>query len=534
MGKKENLLSKDLYGKYYATMEAVKENVERYDNLISGMRNPDSDIFFLLTTRLERLYNTLVTQEEEFYRSMNITNNRAEGIKQIQQRIDEWNAKANIMFDKSTIDGVFEIVVNRIDTAAIIEFLNTELGDVIDLEIRENSAYQDDIAKIFSSIFEKNFRSSSTMGLNTVLEIYNNGSGFRVRQKNGNKNLGNGVAKKILEAISQQTSKKIVADKNMIDTADRILKQAGGSEYNETTAEIRQYLKTKIPDSEIFQYISRELDRDDQKNYARWANYFVIKGYLGELYWNACIGYIFNSPQASIPAGNIKNLAGKSLSVDMLFKNTGFQIKSWNLKNAEIDGELFDTHTSINSMQFGKFLASRAQILENEVGKTVARMFGSISYNLPDLQKGADEVALSQSETYKEFYNRADRSWPNTMDELSMLFQNNLSEIIGISGSGGQILENGQIKQYYNTFWAINNKIIPSSVIIRELIESLEQAKHTSLVELGVNLVKKVEKPVWDDDNLNFADEQMANRWKIDYSTRFNLTKLLEQAALKA
>jgi hypothetical protein len=167
------------------------------------------------------------------------------------------------MFDKSTIDGVFEIVVNRVDTAAIIEFLNTELGDVIDLEIRENSAYQDDIAKIFSSIFEKNFRSSSTMGLNTVLEIYNNGSGFRVRQKNGNKNLGNGVAKKILEAISQQTSKKIVADKNMIDTADRILKQAGGSEYNETTAEIRQYLKTKIPDSEIFQYISRELDRDD-------------------------------------------------------------------------------------------------------------------------------------------------------------------------------------------------------------------------------------------------------------------------------
>jgi hypothetical protein len=84
MGKKENLLSKDLYGKYYATMEAVKENVERYDNLISEMRNPDSDIFFLLTTRLERLYNTLVTQEEEFYRSMNITNNRAEGIKQIQ------------------------------------------------------------------------------------------------------------------------------------------------------------------------------------------------------------------------------------------------------------------------------------------------------------------------------------------------------------------------------------------------------------------------------------------------------------------
>jgi hypothetical protein len=61
-----------------------------------------------------------------------------------------------------------------------------------------------------------------------------------------------------------------------------------------------------------------------------------------------------------MPAGNLKNLAGKSLSVDMLFNSVGFQIKSWRLENAEIGGETFSTHTTTNSMQFGKFLASRA------------------------------------------------------------------------------------------------------------------------------------------------------------------------------
>jgi hypothetical protein len=33
---------------------------------------------------------------------------------------------------------------------------------------------------------------------------------------------------------------------------------------------------------------------------------------------------------------------------------------------------------------------------------------------------------------------------------------------------------------------------------------------------------------------VNFGDEAMANRWNIEYETRFNLTKLLERAAQKA
>lgn len=533
MGKKENLLSKNAYGKYYATMDAVRENVERYDNLIAGIKNPESDIFFLLTMRMERLYDTLVKQEEEFYRSMNIPGGRANGIKVLQSKIDHWNSVANVMLDKNTIDGVFEIVVNRVDTAAIVDFLNSELGSVINTEIQNNQSYQGDVAKLFSSIFGATFRSSSTVGLNVSLEVYRDASGFKIRQRGGHKDLGNGIAKKILEAITKQTSNKIVVDKQMMETADRILKEAGGTNYDDTTKEITEYLRAKISDPKVFSFIEAELARDNQKNYARWANYFVIKGYLGELYWNACLGYLFDTPQASIPAGNLKNLAGKSLSVDILFNSVGFQVKSWRLENAEIGGETFSTHTTVNSMQFGKFLASRAQILEHEVGKTVARMFGSISYNLPEIGRGADEISLGQSETYMNFYNRADRTWPSTMDELSLLFQNNLSEIIGISGSGGQMLENGQIQQYYNTFWAINDKIIPSSIIIREMIEALEEAKHTQMVELTVDLTKKVDKPVWDDDNLNFSDEAMANRWKIQYATRFNLTKLLERAALR-
>jgi hypothetical protein len=54
--------------------------------------------------------------------------------------------------------------------------------------------------------------------------------------------------------------------------------------------------------------------------------------------------------------------------------------------------------------------------------------------------------------------------------DLEYLFQTRLSTIIGISGTGGMTLSG---KQYYNTFWAINDKIVPSSAIIEELISDI-------------------------------------------------------------
>jgi hypothetical protein len=88
------------------------------------------------------------------------------------------------------------------------------------------------------------------------------------------------------------------------------------------------------------QYIAAEIRKTGTGAYARWANFFVIKGYLGEIYWNACMNYIFGQ-NTSVPLGNVKNQAGKSLSVDMFVNGAGFQIKAWSLKEASVGNEIF-------------------------------------------------------------------------------------------------------------------------------------------------------------------------------------------------
>ena len=181
-------------------------------------------------------------------------------------------------------------------------------------------------------------------------------------------------------------------------------------------------------------------------------------------------------------------------------------------------------------MYFGRFIKDRAQILEQEAGQFIARMFGSMSYNKPNPEKHPELIVGENDEPYSQFYNEADAEWPSTMDDLAMLFRANLGEILGISGKGGYTED----EVYYNTFWAINDKIIPSSLIIEELIDSIQTVSQTQLVTFEVNLHEVKKTPTWDTVKGDFSDLAMANRWKIDYSTCFNMTKLLEAAARKA
>jgi hypothetical protein len=166
-------------------------------------------------------------------------------------------------------------------------------------------------------------------------------------------------------------------------------------------------------------------------------------------------------------------------------------------------------------------------MLETTIGQTIARMFGTISYNKPNFEDFGDGKSINE---YESFYNSGSLSADSSMRELAMLLQTNLSEILGITGTGG-IRDNGRM--YQNTFWLINNKIIPSSEIIEQLINSIRGLPMTQVVDFDVDLKEIKTTPIWSDPT-DFSDLAMANRWRIDYSTRFNLTNLLNIAAQKA
>ena len=69
---KKNLMAQE-NGQYYATMEAVEQNVDNYMSLVDGVKTRESDFIRLLTIRLEKLLSTLRSQEQTFYSYLNLT-----------------------------------------------------------------------------------------------------------------------------------------------------------------------------------------------------------------------------------------------------------------------------------------------------------------------------------------------------------------------------------------------------------------------------------------------------------------------------
>lgn len=523
---KKNLMAQE-NGQYYATMEAVKQNVDNYMSLVDGVKTRESDFIRLLTVKLEDLLSILRSQEQTFYSYLNITG--ANDLAGLQRKVDEWNGLgANSLFEQKTVQAVYDMVVATVEEAGLLELINEFLGqrtDWIEEQIKQDPTLQEDIAKLFTQFLEKG-RFNSGSGLNAQLEISIKNGKYSVQTKSNTK-MSNSMKSKLLSMLQTEYEKNPTINQTAIEKAERLLQNSGSP--TDINNSIIDYLSTRVAGTAL-NYIANEIRKTGKGAYARWANFFVIKGYLGEIYWNACMNYIFGH-NASIPLGDVKNQAGKSLSVDMFTKGAGFQIKAWNLKEVSEEEQIFQTHTSKNSIYFGNFLQNRAQILEEEAGKIIARMFGSLSYNKPNVEKNADVTTGSNTEPYSRFYNRSDVEWPSTMDDLALLFRANLGEILGISGAGG-VMTNGDV--YYNTFWAINNKIIPSSLIIEELLHSVKAVSPTSLVDFSVDLKESKKSPTWDAPVSNFSDLAMANRWKVEYSTCFNITRLLDAAAKKA
>ena len=528
---KKNIMSQE-NGQYYATMAAVEQNVENYMSLVNGVKTKDSDFIRMLVDHLYKLVGILHAQERAFYSTMGLTG--ANELRYLQQRVNDWNSLgASVLFENKTIADVYELVASQVEEAGLLKLVNEYLSEQSDwllTEIITDPNMDQEITEVFSQLLNGKFN-KGPKGLGAQLELHYHNKKYSVTTKQNTKMSGS-MKGKILKLLREKYEKDPIINAAAIAEADSLMTNLG--DYDTVSENIISYLNNRIPNYTVASFIANEIRRQDKsgkKLYARWANFFVIKGYLGELYWNACMNYIFTNGKQDIRAlGNVKNLGGKSLSVDMFVNGAGFQIKSWSLKEVAQESQIFQTHTSNNNMYFGRFIKDRAQILEQEAGQFIARMFGSMSYNKPNPSKHPELLVGENDEPYSQFYNEADAEWPRTMDDLATLFRANLSEILGISGKGGYTED----EVYYNTFWAINDKIIPSSLIIEELIDSIQNVSQTQLVTFEVSLHEVKKTPTWDAIKGDFSDLTMANRWKIDYSTCFNMTKLLEAAARKA
>jgi hypothetical protein len=163
---------------------------------------------------------------------------------------------------------------------------------------------------------------------------------------------------KILDKSNMATTPKIVggdAPRNAILLRNAILPKING-------------------DPAIIAAIGEQLsDRMINKfNLAR--DYGVIKGFLGEVYWNAFFTYL---GAYAIPVGDEKDIyTGGSIAVDLIINKFGFQVKNFNFRP---DGTIeFGTRNGLKNV--GTFIQKRMD-LDNSLGDLLLGIYGAYGFH---------------------------------------------------------------------------------------------------------------------------------------------------------
>ena len=516
MAKQKETQARTIFSKHYSrnsdsgyfNIHQVKQKVDNYNTLINSFSNKDSSIIQGIIQQLRILLNTVRTQENNFYSRFSISEKEHNVF---YDRIEQWRISMNHLLDKNTAQDVCNIMSSVISDEDVHQALQTYLDQPTD-PLVNSTILTNNLAQFLNEEFnidKHRFSQSFSDGINASFYVTKKTNGkYEVKQKTGSDSkLSNYMKLKIIRTVN-----KGLEEENRIAT----------SLTEEITEQIYNRLAIGVSDIKMLMCLRDELIK--RKNeYTKFPHLPVVQGWLGEIYWNAAFSYITNSRMISIPTGSMRNKSGQQLSVDMIYKDAGFQIKNWTFNE---QGEKI-----INKkMNLGNFLSDKAVLLESYVGQVIAQMFGAASYNKPN-----EQYKNEHFDEYKQVYEDL-KQLTTQLEPLTKIFYTQLNKIIEIDNGNElkELLPTGT-NIYYNTFWLLKDKIVPSSVIIEQLIEDIES--NFSTIGNGIrfsilSITEKEEKMVWPLET-NFTDRAMANRWSINYEYIFNLENLLSKAAYK-
>lgn len=498
-------------GGYY-NIQQIEAKKQNYENLLHQTDSPDGALLQGITQELQNLLILLEKQESNFYRRFGIAE---KDLGLFNQRIEQWRLEMGHLLERKTaieVCNIMSAVIKDADVQFALEnYLNEPQEPLLKTEIIE-----EDLASFLNENFytdskgkrKKGSFSSAGKGINSTFKITNKDGKYTVSLSEGEMGkLTNYMKLKIIRTVNKGINEE---------------RQISTSVSSEVYEQIFERLSRGVDNTKMLMCLRDELI-NRKSEYTKFPHLPVIQGWLGEIYWNAAFSYITDSRFASLPTGSVLNTKNHQLSVDMIYKDAGFQIKNWSLNE-------FDQHkvTSLNK-NFGNFLQDRADLLHTYVGQIIAQLFGSVSYNKPNVEYKEDKNYSYYEGVYEEI-----ESLSKQIEPLTRIFYASLNKIIEIDNNN--IIRDAfpaQSNIYYNTFWLIKDKIIPSSVIIKQLIKNIKSLSFQQ-GENGVrfsilSITEKDGGSQWPEE-ANFTNLAMANRWRISYEYVFDLPRLLQDA----
>ena len=489
----------------------------------------DAQFFDNRLKELEALRDTLKTSEGLFFKKLHIYNSDLnESLEELKTRIEEWNnsgAGIMIISNDKLIKAIISIYGEGIPLKDLTEAFTNEdvLTEIFGEEII-NKAQNNKIpdikletyfnAKNIQDLVKHEFEpkklstfitfTKSSNGKYSLTFAKNTSRHYRARMAD----LFNQVAKKKglkvnkLEAYSPFSKK---------DTDN-------GVDPQKLLEEQIQLVIKNFVSGDAYKYISKEIDTNFE-SYGLTktiGNYAVIKGFLGEVYWNAFFRFL---GLGSIPTGLVKDKdKNQSITIDLILENFGFQVKAYNLKEGKVE---FGSHNE--TRQVGTFIEDRAQIPE-PVSQILFKLFTAYAYYKP-LDKERN------TEAYKNYVALYD-DIITAVNDTNQIFQKYADRIIGLDKTFEVDDEklpffNAGKSLYANTFFLINKEPVPGSAILQAIIDSYEteEAKIKFFGEFSSK-----DKPVYRDTPVPKEDRRGANLALIKYRILLNVEEIMKAA----
>lgn len=257
-------------------------------------------------------------------------------------------------------------------------------------------------------------------------------------------------------------------------------------------------------------------------------SYAGLVGYLGEIRSTALLYRLFGTAVQN--SGALKDLASKQqISIDTVIRQglnyLGFQVKNYTLN----DGKT----TFTSSMSVLNFISNRL-CLTGTLEEVLSDLLGVYQFNQPFTNEERFENHWMTVQDYRDnIYTQVQKS----VESLSQFFETRLGNIIRIGSQFGVDPNDsafgkifGTPKMYYNSFFLIADKYIPSSVILESLLAQLQSGQ--------LQKVANIQYSVTNDSNFTLENyyqkipskSKALEKQKIHYNVILDVQSLVNKA----
>lgn len=525
---------------YLPTTAAEVEDILQRSSVIGAI--PDNtdlskiSVFNTQISALQDLYDITYNQAINFFNSIDIKEGSlGERIAALQKRLKEIEQAAQIDYNQ-----LFNTVMSNPKIVSTLDKINTEGVDAAlqsvewnlgDLTGKDEEQVYDLIIEQFSQMIQTEnkksgyFANLSGKGLRRILEIEFDETTNIINIKfKDNQKISSELKNKIINVITQYTHTK------MITSQDLFKKLIADSLLN--------FLKTKS--SLLASCIRHEI----YVNYDRYdlsRSFSSLRGFLQEVWVNALVSTITGRAGSSIPTGNIRTaITNGEIPIDMVLREANFQIKKFTLDQG-------GNYQIKKGGGAGNFIMDYAP---DSLSELLMELFGSYQFNQPF----SNEVRISPNNVKSvadysnDVYSKFDEII--TEEKMSQVFQSSLDKIMRIDKtfSGDKSILFAKEKMYTNTFFFVNDMIIPACIMIESIINSIKNTESKKVLNFTMTYISSpvrnegtLESAILSDPKENWSKKRyagspqaIANSISLSYKVDINFIDLFNEALAMA